>query len=73
MMETARSDAARGQGQSRGERPTPRIGDAVLSTARRGDCLFNADYSGGRRQFNWLWWTTLVSKSAKEGSGELVR
>src|SRR5208282_1248922 len=48
-------------------------GDAVLSTARRAGCLFHANNSGGHRQFTWLWWTALVSISAEERPGELVR
>ena len=42
-------------------------GGALLSTAPLRVCFFDADNSGGQRQFNWLWWTALVSISAEEG------
>jgi hypothetical protein len=54
------------------DRTCSRPGDAVLSTAPLRVCLFDADNSGGPRQFNWLWWTALVSISAEEGPRELV-
>jgi len=42
--------------------------DAVLLTARRIDCLFHADNSGGQRQFRWLWWQALGRIFAEEHS-----
>ena len=48
-------------------------GDALLSAARRRNCLFHVDNSGGQREFNWLWWYALGRISAEEGPGELVR
>ena len=44
-----------------------------LSAALRTACLFHSDNLSGWQQFNWLWWTALVSISAEEGTGELVR
>ena len=34
--------------------------------ARRTDCLFQADNSGGHRQSNWLWWYALGCTFAEE-------
>jgi hypothetical protein len=39
-----------------------------MSTARRIDCLFQADNSGGHRQSNWLWWYALGRILAEEHS-----
>jgi len=43
-------------------------GDDVPSRARRTDCLFQADNSGGHRQSNWLWWYALGCTFAEEHS-----
>ena len=49
-----------------------RTGDAVLSRARRRDCRFQADSSGGQPQFHLLWWQALGRIFAEEGPDELV-
>jgi hypothetical protein len=50
-----------------------RNASAKCFSPSRRDCLLHADNSGRPRQFNRHWWTALVSISAEEATGELVR
>ena len=81
MTKTTLRDAARGRRKTHGEeRRFPVASDAECSApvtlccsrARRRGCPFQAQDSGGRRQFHLLWWQALGRIFAEEHSNEFV-